>query len=72
LVTVEIYEVRCTRGMTPLATNRYEHHRFPGEIIGHSIWLYFRFYLSSRGVEELLCGRGKDGSTISESLCRSP
>jgi transposase-like protein len=28
--------------------------RFPGEIISHAIWLYFRFPLSHRNVEELL------------------
>jgi hypothetical protein len=29
--------------MTPPAhTERYKHHRFPGEIISHGIWLYYR------------------------------
>ena len=40
--------------LTP--TNRYKHHRFPGEIITHAVWLYFRFPLSHRDVEELLFG----------------
>lgn len=32
--------------MTPAAaTNPYKHHRFPGEIISHAVWLYFRFCL---------------------------
>src|SRR6516165_2954531 len=45
--------------MTPSATpNRYKHHRFPGEIISHAVWLYFRFPLSHRDVEELLFVRG--------------
>jgi putative transposase len=30
----------------------------PGEIISHAVWLYFRFSLSHRDVEELLCVRG--------------
>ncbi len=34
----------------------YKRHRFPPEIIGHAIWLYFRFALSYRDVEELLAG----------------
>ena len=45
--------------MTPSAsTNPYKHHRFPGEIISHGVWLYFRFSLSHRDVEELLFARG--------------
>jgi putative transposase len=37
---------------------RYKHHRFPVEIISHAVWLYFRFCLSYRDVEELLFARG--------------
>jgi putative transposase len=45
--------------MTPPATpERYKHHRFPAEIIRHGIWLYYRFCLSYRDVEELLFVRG--------------
>ncbi len=33
-------------------------YRFPAEIISHAIWLYFRFPLSMRMVEELLAARG--------------
>jgi putative transposase len=36
----------------------YRRHRFPVEIISHSIWLYFRFALSLRDVEEMLAMRG--------------
>jgi len=43
---------------TPPATPRYKNHRFPVEIISHAVWLYFRFCLSFRDVEELLCERG--------------
>src|SRR5450755_1069989 len=32
--------------------------RFPPEIISHAVWLYFRFSLSFRDVEELLAQRG--------------
>jgi putative transposase len=38
--------------------NRYKNHRFPAEIISHAVWLYFRFCLSYRDVEELLFSRG--------------
>ncbi len=33
-------------------------YRFPPEIISHAVWLYFRFSLSFRDVEELLAQRG--------------
>ena len=40
------------------ATNSYMRHRFPVEIINHCVWLYFRFCLSYRDVEELMAERG--------------
>jgi transposase-like protein len=40
----------------------YARHRFPPEIIRHAIWLYLRFTLSYRDVEELLAERGLDVS----------
>jgi putative transposase len=43
---------------TPAATTKYKNHRFPVEIIRHVVWLYFRFCLSFRDVEELLLVRG--------------
>ncbi len=36
----------------------YRGYRFPAEIIGHAVGLYFRFSLSFRDVEELLAARG--------------
>jgi putative transposase len=44
--------------MTTPAHARYGGYRFPAEIIGHSVWLYFRFPLGLRMVEELLAARG--------------
>jgi putative transposase len=38
--------------------NLYTGHRFAAEIISHAVWLYFRFTLSFRDVEELLASRG--------------
>ena len=47
--------------MTPPAdTKRYKNHRFPGEIISHGVWLYYRFTLSYRDVQELLFACGID------------
>src|SRR5438477_2388422 len=36
----------------------YKGHRFPAEIISHCVWLYYRFSLSYRDVEELMAARG--------------
>src|SRR5688572_4664478 len=36
----------------------YKGFRFPQEIISHAVWLYYRFSLSYRDVEELLAARG--------------
>ena len=36
----------------------YKGFRFPPEVISHAVWLYFRFSLSFRDVEELLAQRG--------------
>jgi putative transposase len=45
--------------MTPPAdTERYKNHRSPPEIISHGVWLYYRFTLSYRDVQELLMERG--------------
>src|SRR5260370_11194362 len=44
--------------MTIPAPARYPGYRFPAEIISHAVWLYFRFPLGLRMVEELLAARG--------------
>jgi putative transposase len=36
----------------------YKRHRFPSEIIQHAVWLYYRFNLSHRDIEDLLAERG--------------
>lgn len=43
---------------TNATTPDYKGFRFPTEIISHAVWLYFRFSLSFRDVEELLAQRG--------------
>ena len=40
------------------ARSRYHGHRFPPEIIGYPVWVYHRFCLSFRDVEDLLAERG--------------
>ncbi|MEG1453860.1 MAG: IS6 family transposase, partial [Brevundimonas sp.] len=45
--------------MKPLSFKR---HRFPSEVIRHAVWLYFRFSLSFRDVEDLMAHRGIDVS----------
>ena len=46
----------------PMRPLSYAGYRFPPEIIQHAIWLYLRFTLSFRDVEELLAERGIDVS----------
>src|SRR3954447_1610692 len=43
-----------------MAEISYRRHRFPPVIIQHAVWLYLRFTLSYRDVEELLAERGLD------------
>ena len=52
---------------TPAPTPSYKGFRFPPEIISHAVWLYFRFNLSYRDVEELLAARG---STVTYETVR--
>ena len=38
--------------------NIYKRRRFPSEIISYAVWLYYRFNLSHRDIEDLLAERG--------------
>ena len=49
----------------------YRRHQFPPEIIRLGVWLYLRFTLSSRDVEELLAEGGLD-STHPPKTAESP
>ena len=44
--------------MTEAPHAHFRRHRFPAEIIAHALWLYYRFPLSLRDVEDLLAERG--------------
>ena len=39
-------------------SNIYKRYRFPSEIIQYTTWLYYRFNLSHRDIEDLLAERG--------------
>jgi transposase-like protein len=69
--------------ISAMALLSYRRHRFPPPIIQHAIWLYLRFTLSYRDVEELLAERGlevsyetvrrwvlKFGATVAQRLRR--
>src|SRR3954454_20376171 len=43
---------------SPGAKSPYDGHHFPAEVISQAVWLYFRFPLSLRMVEEMLGARG--------------
>ena len=50
----------------------YRGYRFPAEIISHAVWLYYRFTLSHRDIEDLLAERGVQVSYEAIRLwCRS-
>lgn len=38
--------------------NTYKRHRFPPDVISYAVWLYYRFNLSHRDIEDLLAERG--------------
>lgn len=40
----------------------FKHHRFVPQIIAHAVWLYLRFNLSLREIEEMMFERGIDVS----------
>ena len=42
----------------PAAKSPFAGYRFPAEVINQAVWLYFRFPLSLRMVEEMLAARG--------------
>ncbi len=44
--------------MTEASPTRYKRHHFPAVTIAHAVWLYFRFPLSLRYVEDLPAERG--------------
>ena len=46
--------------MKPISFAR---HRFPADVIRHAVWLYFRFALSFRDVEDLMAERGIEVSS---------
>ena len=41
----------------PTGRSRYRAYRFPPEVIAHAVWMYFRFHLSFRDVQDLLAER---------------
>ena len=43
---------------SPAASSLYTGFRFPAEVVSHAVWVYFRFPLSLRMVEEMLAARG--------------
>jgi len=47
-------------------TSMYNRHRFPPETIQHTVWLYHRFNLSGRDIEDLMAERGLDKKRAAE------
>jgi len=66
VITCHGWKLCDTLGMKTTAALSYKRHRYPAEIIAHTVWLYFRFSLSFRDVEELMAARGV---TLSYETC---
>jgi putative transposase len=48
--------------------NTYKRHRFPPDIISYAVWVYYRFNLSYRDVEDLLAAAWFDHLDVSLPL----
>jgi putative transposase len=46
--------------------NTYKRHRFPPDIICYAVWLYYKFNLSHRDIEDLLAERGTEPFTLED------
>ena len=57
-LTIKAQPRSYTAAMPTARDPLYQRHRFPPEVISHAVWLYFRFPLSLRMVEEMLAARG--------------
>ena len=58
-------EIRMNGLWWPMKAISYARHRFPSDVIRHAVWLYLRFTLSYRDVEDLLAERGLEISNES-------
>jgi hypothetical protein len=61
-LTRKVWRVSDPRLRWRMTTISFARHQFPPDIIRHAVWLYLRFTLSFRDVEDLLAGRGLDVS----------
>jgi hypothetical protein len=57
--------------MSKVQDSLYRGHRFPAEVIAHAVWLYFRFPLGLRMVEDLLAVRGTTITRVAHPPFRS-
>ena len=64
---------RRLMSVVPTSSDRspYRGYRFPPEIIAHAVWLYFRFHLSFRDVQDLLAERCPAANPRSSQAARS-
>jgi putative transposase len=52
------------------SANPYERHRFPPAVIQYGVWLYDRYSLSHRDIEDLLVERGIEATRAPSSKVR--
>ena len=62
----------CATGGSLVGEVSYKGFRFPAEVISHAVWLYHRFPLSYREVEELLLARGGSSCPRGDSAVVRP
>jgi len=49
-------------------SNTYAGYRYPAQIINHAVWLYHRFTMSFRDIEELLAARAISVQSIKMAM----
>jgi len=53
-----IVNLRVRDAEAATTSERYRRHRFPVKVVEHCVWLYYRFALSYRNIEEMMAKRG--------------
>ena len=48
--------------------NTYERHRFPSDIVSYAVWLYYKFNLSHRDIEDLMANNIISGEQLTRMV----
>ena len=58
LAEIEVQLPRKSGWIGTMTAISFKRHRFPPDVIRYTVWLYYKFTLNVRDVEELLSQRG--------------